>query len=901
MSPGDTNQDVRERWRRIKRVAGEAVDLPGDARAAYIEEQCASDERLAADVRALVASIDQAAALYETPIRATRALIGLLDLGAAADAVIGRRIGAYRVVGEIGQGGMGAAYLAERADQAFDLRVAIKLIKRGMDTDAILARFRHERQILATLNHPHIARLLDGGTTDEGLPYFVMEYVDGLPIDAFCERHQLPLRQRLELFQSVCEAVQYAHEHRVVHRDLKPANVLVTTEGVPKLLDFGIARVLASDDGPSGPDTTVSTRAMTPEYASPEQLRGLSTTPSSDVYSLGVLLYVLLTRQLPHPIAGRMPGEIERIVCEQQPRAPSERAGTPVSWRRDLKGALDAIALTALRSEPERRYPTARALADDIGRHLAGIAILARPLSLRDRMRTGVRRTRMRVAMLSLASAIAGAMAVAAGTVALPRPSTPTAAAVESIAVLPLVNAGGDPETELVTDAMTEGLIKRLSRVRSLKVIGRDSAHRFKGRAIDPEEVARQLDVHAVLTGHVEAQGSVLNVSLDVVDARTRQRLWTGHYNRHLDALQAVQQEIAGSVVKALDPSFTGPDEATGSLGITSDPEAYLLYLKGRYVWNKRTAGNLRKSIEFFRQAIEKDPKFALAYSGVADAFGLLTEYHTEPAERTYLEAKPAATTALALDDQLAEAHTSAAYVKQFYDWDWTGAEREFRRAIELDPTYVTAHQWYAEFLGAMGRHDEALQSIKRAERLEPMSLIVNSVEVHLLYLAGRYDDAIEKGRKIVEMDPGFPEVYEYLKRAFDRKGRYADAIAARQMRRRLLGRNTDNTPALQAAAAASDPAVYWRNRLAQELEEGVDEGLQPYEMAELLAQVGEKDRALAWLEKACVEHDFMVIYMRVAPNLSPLHQEPRFRKLQAQRCSTSAPAAPATGIKPSR
>ncbi|MBI1748882.1 MAG: serine/threonine protein kinase [Acidobacteria bacterium] len=387
-----------ERWQRIEAVAQAALERAATQRAAFLDAACAGDASLREEVESLLAQQEPAARFMETPAVETGALWRPED---PTDTLIGRRLGPYELRQEIGHGGMGAVYLAERADDAYQKQVAIKLVKRGMDTNAILLRFRNERQILATLDHPNIAKLLDGGTTEGGLSYFVMDYVEGLPIDAYCGTHKLSVKDRLKLFRTICAAVQYAYEHHIVHRDLKPGNILVTAEGAPKLLDFGIAKLLAPEESGTGIlpvqhrleacATATGLRPMTPEYASPEQVRGEAITPASDVYALGVLLYELLTGHHPYRMETRTPKEFERIICEEMPDKPSTaigrigesldavddkpvritpesvslmRDGRPDGLRRQLSGDLDNIVLMALRKEPVHRYPSVKAFSD---------------------------------------------------------------------------------------------------------------------------------------------------------------------------------------------------------------------------------------------------------------------------------------------------------------------------------------------------------------------------------------------------------------------------------------------------------------------------------------------------------------------------------------------------------
>nr|MDQ5838442.1 serine/threonine protein kinase [Acidobacteriota bacterium] len=399
-----------ERWKQIEEVFQSALDLPQAERRGFIASACAGDDTLREQVEALVAQSEQAGDFIEAPAVAVAGFTGgpslTIKQDALEDPMVGRRVGSYRIVREVGRGGMGAVYLAERADSAFHKRVALKVVKRGMDTDFILRRFRHERQILASFDHPNIARLLDGGTTEEGLPYFVMEYVEGQPVYRYCDAQRLGVAERLRLFCQVCSAVTYAHQHLVVHRDLKPSNVLVTKDGSPKLLDFGIAKLLNPEMMPDTVTPTASAmRLMTPEYASPEQVQGLAVTPASDIYALGVMLYELLTGHRPYRFANRSPHEVARVICEDEPEQPSRavsqvegvmpvetptggesatveaacraRSSSPDALRRELAGNLDNIIMKALRKEPGRRYSTVEEMREDISRHLEGRPISA--------------------------------------------------------------------------------------------------------------------------------------------------------------------------------------------------------------------------------------------------------------------------------------------------------------------------------------------------------------------------------------------------------------------------------------------------------------------------------------------------------------------------------------------
>jgi DNA-binding winged helix-turn-helix (wHTH) protein/TolB-like protein/Tfp pilus assembly protein PilF len=453
-------------------------------------------------------------------------------------------------------------------------------------------------------------------------------------------------------------------------------------------------------------------------------------------------------------------------------------------------------------------------------------------------------------------------------------------ASVRSLAVLPFRPIGAGVEDEYLGLGMADALITKLSNLREINIRPTSAVRKYGTPNQDPVAAGRELGVEAVIEGSVQREDGRIRVTVQLVSVGDGAPLWAAKFDEHFTNIFAVQDRISEQVARALTLTLSSAEKELLVKRYTENSEAYQLYLKGRYFWNKRTVEGLMKGISYFNEAVEKDQSYALAYVGLADSYSLLSDYNGLPPNEAYPQAKRAAERALELDDQLAEAHAALAFIKASYDWDWPGAEREYRRAIELNPNYETAHQWYAEYLSGMGRHGEAVAEIRRAREINPLSLIINAVEVWVLYHAREYDQAITQGRKVVEMDPHFAEVYEYLKRCYDRKGMYREAIAARQTRRRLAGYDAEETEALREAAAATSARVYWQKRLEQELEESKRELSTAFDMAEIYAQLGEKDQAFASLERAYQERYHMMMYLKVAPNLDPLRSDPRFEDL---------------------
>jgi TolB-like protein/Tfp pilus assembly protein PilF len=880
-----------ERWPRVKALFQAAVELPVDERAAFLTAETGDDTTLRRDVESLLqADTAEPGFLDRLPVASDSDTWRGVTTSAEADGLmIGRRIGAYCVVREIGRGGMGAAYLAERADHAFEKQVAIKLIKRGMDTDAILQRFRHERQILANLNHPNVATLLDGGTTDDGLPFFVMEYVDGVPIDEFCDAHQLSIAERLRLFQAVCAAVEHAHARRVIHRDLKPSNILVTAGRVPKLLDFGIAKLLDPDPG-HHLNTTLAGGAMTPQFASPEQLRDEPLGPESDVYALGVLLYQLIAGRPPYRLEGRTPREVERLVCDDTPPKPSAvldedashaRGERVESLRRRLAGDLDTIVMTALRKDPSQRYATAAALGSDIQRHVEGAPIAARADRLGARVVTFLRRKRAR------AIGIAAALAIAVGVTGLfatriswalngrEQHGVP-AAPIRSIAVLPLLNLSTDAAQEYFSDGLTDELITRVAQIRGLQVISRTSVVGYKHTSKKVPEIGAELHVDSIVEGTVERVRDRVRIRVQLIRAATDQHIWADSYDRKVEDVLQLENEVAQEIAQQIGQAIVEPDAKLTRSHVVPE-EAHEQYLRGRYRWNERSESALRAAIVHFKKAIEVDPLYAEAYAGLADSYIMLENWGFLSPADTYPLAEAAARKALELDDRLAEAHTSLAYAEFLFDWDWSGAETRLRRALELNPNYSTAHHFYSVYLMAAGRHTEAQREIERARDLDPLSTAVSGVVSWIYYEGRSYGKAMEQCRRTIAMDPTYAPSRLDLGGVYMARGEFDKAIDEFSHAQTLAG----DTPAIQSylaqGYALSGDTKKARSILQRLL---ASTFVSPWELALIYDALGDKNQALTQLERAADQRASWVVIMAVDPRLDDLHGDPRFKQL---------------------
>ena len=865
-----------ERWQKVEEIFQAAVDLLPEERARYIAQVCANDTTLKRDVESLLSQHDSAGELLDQPFYGNTEMNVFQSFVEEEDPMLGRRLGSYRIEREIGRGGMGAVYEALRADNEFNKRAAIKLVKRGMDTDFILRRFRKERQILAALDHPHIAGLLDGGTTEDGLPYFVMEYIEGQPLYNYCDAHQLNITERLKLFRSICDAVHYAHQKQVVHRDIKPSNVLVTSAGIPKLLDFGIAKLLnpqLAGDITHDP-TATAMRLMTPEYASPEQVQGAPTTPGTDVYSLGVLLYELLTGHRPYRLVNRAPHEIARVICEEAPAPPSviitraedllpslyqgdesttlkqlyiTRGGTLEQIRRALVGDLDNIVMQALRKEPEWRYQTAADLRDDITRYLEG-----RPVSdLPDPPHAG----------------------------AISRPDTTNE---NSLAVLPMklldLNQQETGPGYLGT-GLADALITRLSAIRSFAVRPTSSVLRY-GADADPLRAGRELGVAFVLDGRIRRAAERIRVTIQLLNVRDETTAWAGQFDEQFTDVLNLEDVISSHVAEAILPHLTVDQRLRLAKRGTDNPQAHEAYLRGRFYWNTFTEEGFARAIVCYQQAIALDPNYALAYAGVAAYHNWLGVFSVMPFAECAAAAYEAAATAVELDPNLAEGHTALAQALLFRDFAWASAEHHLVRAIELDPNYAPARIWYALQLGMEGRFSESLRQAHIARDLDPLAVISRFAVAWCSYHARRYDEAYRFASATLETEPRNLMMLYASSFVLSRLGRHDEAVEAAQQCVNLLGTASHTLGRLGAAHAAAGNLAEGQKVLDEMDQLAERRFVSPYHLALVHCALGRKEASLDLLEQAYDTGDAKVLWMGVDPELDPLHGHPRFNDL---------------------
>ena len=684
-------------------------------------------------------------------------------------------------------------------------------------------------------------------------------------------------------------ALAAAHEAGIIHRDIKPENVMLRRDGYVKVLDFGLAKL--TENSPPAPESEALTVPMattdpgvvmgTPKYMSPEQARGFSLDVRTDVWSTGCVLYEMIAGRAPFE-GGTISDTVVSILEREPPPLTLLSPAAPPE--------LEQIANRALSKDRDERYQTIEEFALDLQslrQKLQFEAELERSLdpSLRGAAalvtRSGVPQLNRTVKDFAAvpAKSSGAKQERERASAATPRTRRPSRKSINSLAVLPFANASADAQAEYLSDGITESITSSLSQMRGLRVMASSTVFRYKGREADPQTLGMELGVRAVLTGRIIQLGDTLIVRTELVDVADGAQLWGDQYNRKLADILTVQGEIASQISETLRMKLTGEEKKRLAKRSTENPEAYQLYLKGRYHWNKRTVEGFTKAVEYFNAAIVIDPSYALAFAGLADCYALLgsDEYGALAARDAMPKAKAAAEKALELDETLAEAHASLAYVTWVYDWDQAAAEREFKRAIELNPNYATARHWYAiSYLSALGRHREALAEIKRAQELDPLSLIINSAVAWVFYFAREHDRAIEQYRKTLELDPHFSVARTKLAWAYEQKSMYREAIAELREAIRVSGGRV-GTASLGHTLAASGREEETRQVLDELKERAEWDHVPPYNIALIYVALGENDQAIEWLRKARAERSSWLVWLGVDPRFDRLHGDERF------------------------
>jgi serine/threonine protein kinase/tetratricopeptide (TPR) repeat protein len=771
--------------------------------------------------------------------------------------MIGSTISHYKILEKLGGGGMGVVYKAQ--DLKLDRFVALKFLppQFGADEEE-KRRFIHEAKAASALDHSNICTIHEIDETPDGQLFIVMAYYKGQTLKKKIERGPLQLGEAIDITIQVAQGLAEAHEHGILHRDIKPANVMVTTDGVAKVVDFGLAK-LAGQTVVTKTGTTVGTVA----YMAPEQALGEKLDQRTDIWSLGAVLYEMLTGKVPFP------GDYEQAIMY---RILNEEPEPITSLRSNVPMELEHIVKKAVQKDRSHRYQQVNEL-------LADLRLLKKEVESgksveppKQAARPKIKRLYLYVSVIVVAAAF-----VVGGLLLLHGPKEET---IDSIAVLPLENLSQNPEQEYFADGMTEALITELSKIRALKVTSRTSVMQYKDARKPVPLIGRELGVKAVIEGSVMRSGGKVRITAQLIRAASDEHLWAESFDRDLSDVLALSSDMARLIAGKVRVALTPSEEARLSAHRPVIPEAYEAFLKGRYHWNKRTAEESKKAVEYFNQAIEKDPSYALAYAGLAETYVLFPEYAGLPGKEYFPRAEAAARRALGLDENLAEAHSVLGLVNLQYAWDWSGAEREFKKAIELNPNYPTAHHWYNIMLVSVGRLDEAMNEIKRAQELDPLSLIINQNIGVVLYFKRRYDEAIEQYKKTLELDQNFAGTHFCLGIAYCQKGMFAEAIAEYQKVRLLVGSGPYGLGPLGCVYARSGRVSEAQHILNQLLAFSKQGYVVSYGIALVYNGLGVRNAALQWLERACEEHDRFVVDIKVEPVWDNLRSDVRFKAL---------------------
>jgi serine/threonine protein kinase/TolB-like protein len=842
----------------------------------------------------------------------TGGLAGSLDGGAGSDLDRigsgprpGEVVGPYRVIRLLGEGGMAEVWLAQRADGAFKRDVALKLPMLLHLRKDLASRFARERDILAALEHPNIARLYDAGVSSNGLPYLAMEYVAGEPLTSWCDARQLGIRERLKLFLQVLDAVQYAHAQRVIHRDIKPSNILVTDSGQVRLLDFGVAKLLAREEEQSDLTQRYG-RVLTPDYASPELVRGEQLGAAGDVYALGVVLYELLSgnrpyhlqatasiAQLEHAITAV---EVKRASSQVAPGAGGNRGTTERKLARRLRGDLDAIVLKALAKAPASRYDSATAFADDLQRSLSGEPVEARPDRLSYRCAKFVLRHRTGLAATAVATAVVagalgyalmrsrGAEPLAARNATLPdRAGIVVAPKEKSIAVLPFIDMSERSDQEYFSDGLSEELIAHLVHSADLKVIARTSSFQFKGKNEDVRSIARKLGATHVLEGSVRKDGQQLRITAQLIRGSDGMHLWSQTYDRSLVDIFKVQDEIAGEVSQALRVALRNAHRAGNQ---EPDVRAYNLVLEGNYFKARRTLRDVEKAVQLYQRAIDIKPDYALAWARLASAYlseEILTGPPSENHNRRVLDALDRA---MRLDPNLAWAFYTRAGFEMSVAWNWAAAKADTERVREIDPRFDLLPSAFGDLALAFGQVNRAVELYEDDLARNPLDPNALDSLSTALCAANHLQECLQIRLSLLQLHPEFGGVNSSVGIARLYLGQFAAALAA-------MERETNEDYRLAGLAM-----IYWAMGRRSESDAALHSltdgfaSIDAYGIAAVHAYRGEIDEAFRWLDRAYRAHVYGMLGLKTDPLLRNLHGDPRFQALLSRMRLTDPPQA---------
>lgn len=831
-----------KRWRRLEELYHAAARLPADEREAFLRDACADDPELQQQVRALVSAGLEAGEFLEPIGRST---------------LVGHQVGPYLLSELVGAGGMGDVYRA--ADSRLGRDVAIKVLPEAFSGNPdLLPRFEQEARAAAALNHPNILAVFDVGK-HEGAPYIVSELLEGQTLRDALNGGALPIRHAIDYAIQMANGLAAAHEKGIVHRDVKPENLFITTDGRVKILDFGVAklvrrRTVDSELPPRRAESTVPGALIgTVGYMSPEQVRGESVDHRSDIFSFGAVLYEMVTGR--RAFERGTDADTLAAVLEHEPFYDGA-AVADVAAKRLLQ-----VVRRCLEKSPHARVQSCRDVTLLLSDHRNPSAPAARP---------GPR------LFAAAAIAIIG-MAIGAWWLGPWFLAGGASADIKSVAVLPLDSLSRGPDDEYFAESMTEALITDLAKIGALRVVSRTTVMRYKQTQKTMPQIGKELNVDAVVQGSIERVGDRVRIRAQLIRAATDEHIWADTYDRDIRDVLILQDEVARSVAREVRVTLTPDEHARLASARQVDPDVYSLYIKGRYFAARRDVDSVKKSIGYYQQAIQSDANYAAAYSGLADAH-LFLRAVVAPSE-LMPTVKSAATRALALDDSLAEAHTSLAYANFIHDWDWSGTETGLRRALQLNPGYAPAHHWYSHLLAASGRMDESLAHSRQALAVDQLSPIMDSHLAWHFFFARQYNEAIDHLAKAIELNPNFGLGHRFLGWVYEQQGKYADALLALRRGEALLSGNrvTGDIGHVHAVSGNRREAERVISALQQE---STRRYVSAFEIALIYVGLGRTDQAFEWLERAYRERSDWLVYLRIDPRLDPIRSDPRFEDL---------------------
>jgi serine/threonine-protein kinase len=876
---------VDEKWQKVREIFDSALRRKPEERQNYIIEVCGEDKTLLTEVESLLSSLDSADSFMETP--AVAKVAEVIEAG-IKKLERGKCFGHYEIIEQIGTGGMGEVYLAK--DKKLDRKVAVKILNENFSKhEANLNRFIREAKSASALNHPNILVVHEVGA--EGDAHFIVsEFIKGKTLRERLKESPPQIAEVLDIAIQTANALSAAHEAHLVHRDIKPENIMIRPDGFVKVLDFGLAKLveqknktfLGLEDSTAQQNQTAKGVILgTINYMSPEQTRGKDVDARTDIWSLGVVLYEMLAGKTPFagetssdtisailsknpaPIALSIPKELERIIGKTLRKNREERyqhIKDLLIDLKDLKRELEFNEILERSTAPSANNETA----------IAAIAQTAQTTSSAEYI-FGELKQHKRGVLAVLAILLVSAMGLSYWFF-FHRP----AKQIESIAVLPFINESGNADIEYLSDGMTETLINSLSQLPNLNVKARSSVFRYKGKETNPQIIGKELNVQAIINGRVVQRGEQLTLSLELVDAQTENVIWSERYNRKTADLVSLQTEIARDVSGKLRMKLSGADEQKLAKNYTVNTEAYQLYLRGNFHVEKRTEKEIRKGIEYLEKAISIDPNYALAYTGLASAYVALPNYSKVQWSEVLPKIKDATSKALSLDNDLSEAHTLLGLIIST-DGDDAGAEREYQRAIELNPKSAMAYHFYSNLLRFQDKLEEAVDKQRRAVELEPLSLIINREYGSKLFFARRYDEAITQFKKTIELDASFPSAHYGLALVYWMKGNYAEAVEEHAKHQELNGE--PNKAALLRESFAKGG---WQGFLRTITDESQKFDLSWDNLTTYYAALGENDKAFELLNKRFENRENRKIRpgALVDPRLDPLRGDPRFQEL---------------------